>query len=114
MPKFPYRFPPRTSIFDTGAARYGSSRCLKLCLWRGIAELQEKAWLVLARESMRKQKPCQWLKQRLSRQSFAGNCLHHVREAIQLAERGVNVGRDANALEFFVNDRGRKDPMLIK
>src|SRR2546425_9729553 len=52
--------------------------------------------------------------QRLSRQSFAGNGLHHVRESIQLAQCGIDVRRNANALKLFVNNRRREDAMLIK
>ena len=35
-------------------------------------------------------------------------------KTIQLAERGVDVGRDPDALEFFMNDRRGEDAVFVE
>jgi hypothetical protein len=40
--------------------------------------------------------------------------LHLIAETVQLIERGANVGRDANILEFFVHDRRGKDAVFVE
>ena len=49
-----------------------------------------------------------------SRQSLTRNHNHHVAEAIQFAKRGIDVWRDTNALKLFVNNRRRKNSMLVE
>ena len=43
-----------------------------------------------------------------------GERLHLVAETIQLAKRGVNVGRDTDALEFLMNDGRGEDVMFVE
>ena len=50
----------------------------------------------------------------LCRQAVARNLFHYIAEPIQLAQRGIDVWRNTNALKLFVNDRRREDAMLIK
>src|SRR2546423_1240021 len=50
----------------------------------------------------------------LHRQTLTGDQVHLFAEAIQLAERGVNVRGDAESLKFFVNDRDGKDVVLVE
>src|SRR6185437_7281482 len=56
--------------------------------------------------------PC--LRVRLRREAFAGDRLHQLAEPIELAERGVDIGRDANPLELFVQDRRRENAMFVE
>jgi hypothetical protein len=51
---------------------------------------------------------------RLRRQAFLCDQFHLIAEAIKLAERGINVGRNANTLEFFVHDRRGKDVVFVE
>jgi hypothetical protein len=50
----------------------------------------------------------------LRRQSGARDLLHLFAKTIQLAERGVHVGRDANALKLLVNDGRGEDVMFVE
>src|SRR3954470_6666559 len=50
----------------------------------------------------------------LRRQTFAGDLVHDLAEAVELGERGINIGSDADSLEFFVNDRDGKDVVLVE
>src|SRR6266487_5350612 len=51
---------------------------------------------------------------RLCRQAFARDQFHLLAEAIELVERGVNVGRDANTLEFFMHDRHGENVVFVE
>ena len=51
---------------------------------------------------------------RSGRQTFPRNRLHHGAEAIQLAERGVDIWRYPEALKLFMNDRCREDSMFVE
>src|SRR5205814_4093227 len=48
------------------------------------------------------------------RQTLARDPRHHFAEPVQLQQRRVKIRRDAQSLEFFVNDRRRKDVMLTE
>src|SRR4029078_11567090 len=50
----------------------------------------------------------------LRRQTFSCDQFHFLAETVQLIERGVNVRRDANALEFFVHDGHGKYVVFIE
>src|SRR6185295_320695 len=49
-----------------------------------------------------------------SRQAVPRDGFHQVAEAVELAEGGVDVRRDANSLEFLVDDRRRENTMLVE
>ena len=48
------------------------------------------------------------------RQTVAGDQFYLIAKAIQLVERGVNVGRNPNALKFLVHDRHGEDVMFVE
>ena len=50
----------------------------------------------------------------LSWQPFASDCLHQPAEPVELVESGVNVGRDAYALELLVHDRRRENAVFVE
>src|SRR6266550_9036910 len=50
----------------------------------------------------------------LCRQAFPRDQFHLLAQTVQLAKRGVNVGRDANTLEFFVYDRCGEDVVFVE
>src|ERR1044072_6693705 len=47
-------------------------------------------------------------------EAVPGDRFHQVTEPVELAEGGVDVWRDANALEFFVHDWGGENAMLVE
>ena len=51
---------------------------------------------------------------RLRGQAFPCNEVHLLAEAIQFAKRSVHVGRDADALEFFVHYRHSENPVFVE
>ncbi len=62
----------------------------------------------------RKLKGCQYLQPMLGRQALPRNRFHHVAEPIQLAQGRIYVGRDADALEFVMDDRRCEDSMFVE
>ena len=55
-----------------------------------------------------------WRTAKLCRQAFPRDQFHLLAEKVQLIERGVNVGRDANTLEFFMDNRHREDVVFVE
>ena len=50
----------------------------------------------------------------LRRETVASDQFHLIAKAIQLVERGVNVGCDPDALEFCVHDRDSEDVVFVE
>jgi hypothetical protein len=50
----------------------------------------------------------------LSGQTLPGDCLHYFAESIQLAKSCVDIWRNPNALELFMNNRSGKNPVFIE
>jgi hypothetical protein len=50
----------------------------------------------------------------LGRKAFSRDQFHLVAETIEFPERGINVGCNANTLEFFVHDGHGKDVVFIE
>ena len=48
------------------------------------------------------------------RQTLTRNRRHYFTEAVQLRQGGVHIGRDPQALKFFMDDRRREDAMLAE
>lgn len=52
--------------------------------------------------------------QRLRGQALASNLFHLFAETIELTERGVDVGGNANSLEFVVHDGHSEDVVFVE
>jgi len=50
----------------------------------------------------------------LGGQALTCDLFHYIAETIQLAQRRIDVWRNANALKLFMNDRRREDAVLIE